>query len=140
MAHHVYLRSVRVEGFRGVGPPVTLDVSARSRPDARHRPQRVGQEQLRRGARDPADRVQLSLVESLEGVARGWRNLHHPEPASISATFAIEGQRAEIEIARSWAAGAAIDDSRLEIRPKDRDRRRSRPSAGPRARSRIGRS
>ena len=26
MAHHVYLRTVRVEGFRGVGPPVALDV------------------------------------------------------------------------------------------------------------------
>src|SRR3954447_4084374 len=121
MANQVYLRSVRVEGFRGVGPRVALDV-----PLGPGLTLVIGRNGS--GKSSFAEGLEILLTGSnfrwsnRSKVWRdGWRNLHHPERASVSATFAIEGRRSEIEMVRTWAAGAAIDDSRLEIRPKDRD-------------------
>src|SRR3954452_5354194 len=115
MVGHVYLRSVRVEGFRGVGPPAVLEVP-------------LGPGLILVIGRNGSGKS--SFAEGLEILLTGssfrwshrskvwrdgWRNLHHPERASVSASFAIEGQRSEIEIARTWAAGSAIDGSRLTI-------------------------
>ncbi len=119
MAQHVYLHSVRVEGFRGVGPTAQLDV-----PLGPGLTLVVGRNGS--GKSSFAEGLEILLTGSNFRWAHrskvwrdGWRNLHHPERASVSATFAVEGRAPEIEIVRTWADGAAIDDSRLTIRPKD---------------------
>ena len=64
----VWLRSVTVEGFRGIGAPATLPLEPQPGADRRRRPQRQRQVLVRRGARAADDRPAEALGEAPEGV------------------------------------------------------------------------
>ena len=64
----VWLRSVTVEGFRGIGAPADADAGAGARADGRRRAQRERQVLVRRGARAADDRPAEALGEAPEGV------------------------------------------------------------------------
>ena len=103
-----FLRAVTVEGFRGIGPKQTLEL--KPKPGLTLVVGRNGS-------------GKSSFVEGLEVALRGdsarwrgrvkvwqegWRNLHQPEPSSVSATFHIEGE-GTTTVAREWAAKAKVD-------------------------------
>ena len=87
-----FLRSIAVEGFRGIGPVQTLEV--RPGPGLTLVVGRNGS-----GKSSFAEGLEVVLTgDSLRWKERaavwreGWRNLHHPA-ASLSATFLVEGER-----------------------------------------------
>ena len=87
-----YLAGLEVEGFRGIGPRGDARPRAGPGPDAGRRAQRLGQVELRRGPRDPADRRELALGASLEGLEGG---LAQPPPHGEARSwpeFAVEGE------------------------------------------------
>ncbi|MGH7685541.1 MAG: AAA family ATPase [Candidatus Dormibacteria bacterium] len=110
----VYLSSLEVEGFRGIGDAATLAI-------------------------DPGPGLTLvvgrngsgksSFSEALEMLLTGtnqrwkdrnlvwkdgWQNLHH-RSTCISAQFTVDGHREPLTLRRRWAAGYGVDASSLEV-------------------------
>lgn len=114
-AAHAYLRSVTVEGFRGVGPRATLTVEPG--PGLTLVVGRNGS-----GKSTFAEGLELLLTgTSHRWEARsqqwkeGWRNLHHHGPRKIEATFAIEGRERATKVSRVWDADADLADTTTTV-------------------------
>jgi energy-coupling factor transporter ATP-binding protein EcfA2 len=113
-----FLRSIEVEGFRGIGPRQTLEL--RPGPGLTLVVGRNGS-----GKSSFAEGLEVLLTgESLRWKERaavwreGWRNLHHPA-ASLAATFLVEGQPAPCVVSRRWEGGADFDGAEVAARVSD---------------------
>jgi recombinational DNA repair ATPase RecF len=103
-----FLRSVAVEGFRGIGPAQTLEL--RPGPGLTLVVGRNGS-----GKSSFAEGLEVALTgDSLRFKERaavwreGWRNLHHPAP-SLAAEFVVEGQPGPCLVSRRWAPEADFE-------------------------------
>src|SRR5258706_316324 len=116
-----YLRSIVVEGFRGIGPPQVLDLAPG--PGLTLVVGRNGS-----GKSSFAEALEVLLTgDSLRWKERaavwreGWRNLHHPA-ASISAVFLVEGEPGPCVVTRRWEPEAPFEaaEAAAEIQGKPR--------------------
>ncbi|HKC12396.1 MAG TPA: AAA family ATPase, partial [Vicinamibacteria bacterium] len=116
-----FLRSVVVEGFRGIGPAQTLELA--SGPGLTLVVGRNGS-----GKSSFAEALEVVLTgDSLRWKDRaavwrdGWRNLHHPA-ASLTATFLVEGEPRPCVVSRRWEAGTDFEAAEVTVelpgRPK----------------------
>ena len=110
----VFLRSVVVEGFRGIGRAQTLELAPG--PGLTLVVGRNGS-----GKSSFAEALEVLLTgDSLRWRERaavwrdGWRNLHHPE-ASVIATFLVEGEPRPCVVSRRWAAGADFEVAEVAV-------------------------
>jgi ABC-type lipoprotein export system ATPase subunit len=113
---HLYLSSVTVAGFRGVGPRRTLTL--RPRPGLTLIVGRNGS-----GKSSFAEAVELSLTgDSIRWANRtsvwrtGWRNLHTADPCEITTELRIDGTAEPSRVTRSWTADAGLTDARVDVR------------------------
>lgn len=109
------LQSIRVEGFRGVGPEATLEISPG--PGLTLVVGRNGS-----GKSSFAEALELLLTGSNSRWStrsaiwkEGWRNLHHSD-ARIDAEFVLEGSKGTTLISRSWAPGAKLEEAETLVR------------------------
>jgi recombinational DNA repair ATPase RecF len=109
-----FLRSVAVEGFRGIGRAQTLELAPG--PGLTLVVGRNGS-----GKSSFADALEVALTgDSLRWKDRaavwrdGWRNLHHPT-ASLSATFVVEGEPRPCVVSRRWEAGADFEAAEAAV-------------------------
>jgi energy-coupling factor transporter ATP-binding protein EcfA2 len=107
---------VTVEGFRGVGEPVTLELPAG--PGLTLVIGRNGS-----GKSSFAEALEVLFTGDNRRWAdrssvwrEGWRNLHHPT-AAIEATLAIEGIAGPTVVRREWGDEDGFDESRIEVQP-----------------------
>lgn len=105
-----FLQAIRVEGFRGVGPAATLEISPG--PGLTLVVGRNGS-----GKSSFAEALELLLTgDNSRWSTRsaiwkeGWRNLHHADPR-IDAEFVLEGSKGKTSISRRWAPGAKLEDT-----------------------------
>jgi recombinational DNA repair ATPase RecF len=109
-----YLRSVAVEGFRGIGPAQTLELAPG--PGLTLVVGRNGS-----GKSSFAEALEVLLTgESLRWKDRpavwrdGWRNLHHPA-ASLGGTFLVEGESRPCVVSRRWDVAAAFEAAAASV-------------------------
>jgi recombinational DNA repair ATPase RecF len=109
-ARAAYLRSITVEGFRGIGRPATLDLVPG--PGLTLVIGRNGS-----GKSSFAEALeQLLTGETFRWANRtkewsdGWRNLHHPT-AAVRAELALEGERAACVVASQWTDDADLEEA-----------------------------
>jgi recombinational DNA repair ATPase RecF len=110
----VFLHSVTVEGFRGVGRAQTLELTPG--PGLTLVVGRNGS-----GKSSFAEALEVLLTgDSLRWKERaavwrdGWRNLHHP-PASIRANFLVEGAPRPCVVSRRWEDEAAFEGAEVVV-------------------------
>lgn len=117
-----YLRSITVEGFRGIGPASTLTLTPG--PGLTLVVGRNGS-----GKSSFAEALEFLLTgrtRRWEGRAGnvlrdGWRNLHHGT-AAISAEFEVEGEGAST-VTRAWRADAELEASVATWQPHGKPRK-----------------
>jgi recombinational DNA repair ATPase RecF len=109
-ARSAYLRSITVEGFRGIGRPATLDLVPG--PGLTLVIGRNGS-----GKSSFAEALeQLLTGETFRWAHRtkewrdGWRNLHHAS-AAVRAELALEGERSPCVVASRWPDEADLEDA-----------------------------
>ena len=112
--HPALLQSIRVEGFRGVGPAATLEISPG--PGLTLVVGRNGS-----GKSSFAEALELLLTgDNSRWSTRsaiwkeGWRNLHHAD-ARIDAEFVLEGSKGKTSISRRWGPGAKLEDAETQV-------------------------
>ena len=112
----VFLESVTVEGFRGVGAPLTLSVKPGPGLSVIVGRNGTGKSSL-------SDALEVLFTGSSARWASkktkvwqdGWRNLHHPDPVEVKARAIIEGQSGYVTVTRQWAAGADLASSVVTV-------------------------
>jgi recombinational DNA repair ATPase RecF len=109
-----FLRSVTVEGFRGIGRAQSLELAPG--PGLTLVVGRNGS-----GKSSFAEAIEVVLTgDSLRWKDRaavwrdGWRNLHHPA-AGVSATFLVEGEPRPCVVSRRWEAGADFEVAEVAV-------------------------
>jgi energy-coupling factor transporter ATP-binding protein EcfA2 len=109
-----YLASLTVSGFRGVGPPATLDL-----PPGPGLTLVLGRNGS--GKSTFAEALELLLTGDLsrwaasKGIRRdGWRSIHQPGSAVITAEFLVEGSGRAV-VRRTWPAGADFAGSVVTV-------------------------
>ncbi len=116
-----FLQSIAVEGFRGIGPPQTLEL--RPGPGLTLLVGRNGS-----GKSSFAEALEVLLTgDSLRWKERaaiwreGWRNLHHPA-ACLVATFLVEGERGPCLVSRRWEPEAPFEACEAAVQLDGRPR------------------
>ncbi|MEV5766009.1 AAA family ATPase [Micromonospora sp. NPDC052213] len=111
----IWLSSITVAGFRGVGPERTLQIEPG--PGLTLVVGRNGS-----GKSSFAEAVELALTgDSARWADRnsvwrtGWRNLHSPDPCWIVAQLRIDGVAKPVTVTRSWPLGAALADAEVTV-------------------------
>jgi len=116
-----FLRRIAVEGFRGIGPPATLELLPGPGLTLV-----VG----RNGCGKSSFAEALELLVTAETYRwkerskvwrEGFRNLHH-RPTAIRADFAIEGEPTPCTVVREWREDAAIDEAAAFVQCDGRPR------------------
>jgi hypothetical protein len=114
-----FIRSVTVQGFRGIGQETTLAVTPG--PGLTLVVGRNGS-----GKSSFAEALEVLLTgDSRRWVGRskvwreGWRNLHHAHPALVEAEFLIPGQGGT-HVTRTWSAQADLEAGTAAVQPKGR--------------------
>ncbi|MBJ7593842.1 MAG: AAA family ATPase [Candidatus Dormibacteraeota bacterium] len=109
-----FLTSIEVEGFRGIGPPVTLKL-----PPGPGLTLVVGRNGS--GKSSLAEALEMLLTGANQrwvGRPRvwveGWRNLHQ-QPPKITASFGVEGRPSTLKVTRTWPDAADVSGSVLTI-------------------------
>src|SRR4051812_29235011 len=111
----VWLRSVTVEGFRGIGPAATLQLEPG--PGLTVVVGRNGS-----GKSSFAEGLELLLTgENSRWVHRtsvwkeGWQNLHHDGPTRLEATLYVDGEPGLLRLVRTWERGAAVSPGECAV-------------------------
>lgn len=111
----VYLNSIRVEGFRGIGP--SLELKLQPGPGLTLVVGRNGS-----GKSSLAEALELLLTgrsarwEDRSSIWKSaWRNLHHPVQPKITADLSLDGGK--IQLTRAWKQDAEMDASQFTAQP-----------------------
>ncbi len=107
----VWLRSVTVEGFRGIGPAATLELEPSpgltvvvGRNGSGKSSFAEGLELLMTGALKRWEKRPKAWTET-------WQCLHHTGPTRLTAELVLEGSSESVGLSQEWPHGAGYGDS-----------------------------
>lgn len=106
----VYLRSVTVEGFRGIGPAATLALDARPGLTVIVGRNGSGKSSFAEGLELLATGATKRWEDKTKGWTSTWQCLHHEGPTRVRAEFVIAGRQEPVVLEQSWEPGVAYTD------------------------------
>jgi energy-coupling factor transporter ATP-binding protein EcfA2 len=113
----LYLRSIEVEGFRGIGPKATLRLQPG--PGLTVVAGRNGS-----GKSSLAEAAELALTDDNKrwsGRSQiwrdGWRNLHAAGESRIGLELTADGQAGVVRVTREWPEHAGLDSTESVVQP-----------------------
>ncbi|CCH19439.1 AAA family ATPase [Micromonospora lupini] len=114
-AERIWLKSVTVAGFRGVGPERTLQIDPG--PGLTLLVGRNGS-----GKSSFAEAVELALTGDSARWAdktsvwrTGWRNLHNPDPCWVGVELRVDGVAMPTRVHRAWPVEAELADAEVTV-------------------------
>ncbi|MET7671475.1 AAA family ATPase, partial [Micromonospora luteifusca] len=114
-AERIWLKSVTVAGFRGVGPERTVQIGPG--PGFTLVVGRNGS-----GKSSFAEAAELALTGDSARWAdktsvwrTGWRNLHHPDPCWVGVELRVDGVATPTRVHRAWPVGAELADAEVTV-------------------------
>ncbi|MCX5115958.1 AAA family ATPase [Micromonospora sp. NBC_00362] len=114
-AERIWLKSVTVAGFRGVGPERTIQIGPG--PGFTLVVGRNGS-----GKSSFAEAAELALTGDSARWAdktsvwrTGWRNLHNPDPCWVDVELRVDGVATPTRVHRAWPVGAALVDAEVTV-------------------------
>ncbi len=113
-ADGAYLESITVEGFRGIGESQTLKVDPGNGLTLITGRNGSGKSSFAEGAEALLLGESSRWTERSSDWKRGWRNLHHTT-ATVEAQFTVPGHSKPTVIRRTWAVGADVGQSQVEV-------------------------
>src|ERR1700722_1642579 len=111
----VYLKSISVQGFRGIGAGVTLHLQAGPGLTVITGRNGSGKSSFAEAAEIALTGDNMRWSERTAVWKEGWRNLHQPDPAVIEVKLAEDGQPAPTVVTRQWATGAGLGDAQAFV-------------------------
>jgi recombinational DNA repair ATPase RecF len=116
-----YLRSISVEGFRGVGKEVTLELPPGPGLTLVIGRNGSGKSSFAEGLEYVLTGATYRWLNRARTWKDGWRNLHHPH-AAIEAEFFLQGESKPCLLALEWKDGEPLENGRrtAQIRGKER--------------------
>jgi recombinational DNA repair ATPase RecF len=111
----VYLKSIGVQGFRGIADAVTLHLQAGPGLTVVTGRNGSGKSSFAEAAEIALTGDNMRWSERTAVWKEGWRNLHQPDPAAIEVKLAEDGQPAPTVVTRQWAPGAGLGDAQAFI-------------------------
>jgi len=119
----LYLRSIEVEGFRGIGPKAALRLQPG--PGLIVVAGRNGS-----GKSSLAEAAELVLTDANKRWSGrtqvwrdGWRNLHTTGESRIGVELTADGQTGVVRVIREWPEGASLDSAQSTVQPPGEPRR-----------------
>ncbi|MEU8020408.1 AAA family ATPase [Micromonospora parva] len=114
-AERIWLKSVTVAGFRGVGPERTIQIGPG--PGFTLVVGRNGS-----GKSSFAEAAELALTGDSARWAdktsvwrTGWRNLHNPDPCWVDVELRVDGVATPTRVHRTWPVGAELADAEVTV-------------------------
>jgi ABC-type lipoprotein export system ATPase subunit len=104
-----YLRSITVEGFRGVGRPAMLELVPGPGLTLVFGRNGSGKSSFAEALEQLLTGDTFRWANRTKEWRDGWRNLHHPH-AALRAELALEGERAPCVVAGQWPDDGALED------------------------------
>src|SRR3954449_3999423 len=115
----VWLRSVTVEGFRGIGPAATLELEPAPGLTVVVGRNGSGKSSFAEGLELLMTGVLKRWEKRPKAWTETWQCLHHDGPTRISASLVLEGSGEEVELEQEWPHGASYDDESGRAQPAD---------------------
>lgn len=110
-----YLKSIVVEGFRGIGPRQTLELLPGPGLTLIAGRNGSGKSSFAEGLEILLTGSNWRWVHRSKVWQQGWRNLHHADHVEVAAEFAVEGEPGGTRLSRTWSNGAELTDSRESV-------------------------
>jgi recombinational DNA repair ATPase RecF len=105
-----FLQSIGVEGFRGIGPAQTLELSPGPGLTLVVGRNGTGKSSLAEAFEVLLTGDSLRWKERAAVWREGWRNLHHPA-AALTGTFLVEGEPGPCVVTRRWEPAAEFENA-----------------------------
>ncbi|WP_354702511.1 hypothetical protein DSM112329_04138 [Paraconexibacter sp. AEG42_29] len=110
-AREVYLRSISVEGFRGIGPPATLALDAQPGLTIVVGRNGSGKSSFAEGLELLTTGVTKRWEDRTKGWTSTWQCLHHDGPTRLRAEFVVAGDADMVVLEQTWEPGVAYTDA-----------------------------
>ncbi len=107
----VYLKSVTVEGFRGIGPAATLTVKPQPGLTVVVGRNGSGKSSFAEGLELLATGATKRWEGRTQGWSETWQCLHHEGPTRIAAEFVCAGQGTPVVLEQTWLRGVPYTDA-----------------------------
>ncbi len=111
----VFLSSVSVEGFRGIGPKSTLLLTPGPGLSLVVGRNGSGKSSFAEGLEFLLTGKNLRWEDRNVDWRAGWRNLHHDEPAEIEASFTVERRDLPVTVSRAWRPDSDLAESEVSL-------------------------
>lgn len=103
-----YLKSVAVQGFRGIGPPARLELSPGPGLTLIVGRNGSGKSSFAEGLEILLTGANLRWEARTKVWREGWQNLHYNGPTTLSAELHVDGQPGFLRVTRTWPPGSDV--------------------------------
>lgn len=103
-----YVKSVAVQGFRGIGPLARLELSPGPGLTLVVGRNGSGKSSFAEGLELLLTGANLRWATQAKVWREGWQNLHHDGPTTLAAELYVEGPPGVLRVRRTWPAGTDV--------------------------------
>ncbi|MDG4810610.1 AAA family ATPase [Micromonospora sp. WMMD1120] len=114
-AERIWLKSVTVAGFRGVGPERTIQIGPGPGFTLVVGHNGSGKSSFAEAAELALTGDSARWADKTSVWRTGWRNLHNPDPCWVDVELRVDGVATPTRVHRAWPVGAELADAEVTV-------------------------